>query len=332
MPNQTVAKLLGLLLSTSVGTVACSDDDEGGSETAGPASDPRFLVQFDAGRGELPEGLVAGDGAVFVGLLGSGRLLRVAADGAAIDHGQVSPWPADTSFLVGLALDDDGSVLAAVGSLTPDLATGIYRFPAEGGAATLVVSDPGLFFPNDIEVDGGGDVYITDSMGSIFRLSGEALERWSADPLLAAANPPPCGPSNAPFPIGANGIVRDGDAVIVSNTDGASVVRIPIEEDGSAGLAEVVVGPDCENLAGIDGIVLESAGSWIAAVQGTSSLVRVRRDGSVETVLSGDPLDGPASIDLDPTDRSRIVVTNSAFASVATPGATPRPGVIEADL
>lgn len=325
MRNGYVVKLVGILL------VACSDEDPGPSG-GGVASDPRFLVQFDASRGELPEGLVAGDGAVYAGLMGAGRLLRIAPDGATEEHGQVSPWPEGTSFLVGLALEADGAVLAAVGSLSPELATGIYRFPAEGGAATLVVADPGLAIPNDLEVDASGDVFVSDSTGSVFRLSGETLERWSADPLLAPASPPACGPTHTPFPIGANGIVRDGDAILVTNTDAASVLRIPIEADGSAGDAEVVVGPDCENLEGVDGIVRESAGSWIAAVQGSSSLVRIRADGTVETVLSGDPLDGPASIDLDPSDRSRLLVTNSAFASAETPGATPRPGVVEADL
>ena len=130
------------------------------------------------------------------------------------------------------------------------------------------------------------------------------------------------------FPLGANGIVVRDHAVIVTNTEGASIVRIPIRRDGSAGAASVVAqGPA---LLGADGLALDVFGNAFVAVNPQNTLLRVDPHGSI-TVLAtaADGLDNPASLAFGTsrTDRKSLFITNFAIFSAA-----PKPGLIKASV
>lgn len=299
---------------------ACGDD---------PA-DPIQLTAFDHTVGELPEGLAVHGDTTYVGLLGLGRVEKLDRDGNRTPFGTLPPGPRGQTFVVGLTTDRSGDVYAIYGSFAVPSATGIYRIPKAGGAGVKFAGHPELRFPNDLDFGPDGTLFVSDSSGAIFRFdaSGQGAP-WSRDPLLAPGGSLPCGAHGGDIPLGANGISHDGDSIVVTNTEHSMVVRIPIRADGSAGPGETIVGPECERLAGVDGLVGESSKSWLVAVQGNHSVTRVHADGRLEIVASGGVLDGPASLD---RDGKRLVVSSSAFNSVEDPAATPRPGVVEIAL
>ena len=303
---------------------ACAED------SADPAV-PELLAPLDAAAGELPEGIAIHGDTTYVGLIGLGRVDKLDRAGTRTPFGTLPPGPRGQTFVVGLTADRGGDVYAIYGSFADAAATGVYRIPRTGGPGVRFAGHPELRFPNDLDFAPDGSLFVTDSSGAIFRFADGAGAAWSRDPLLAPGGSLPCGAHGGEIPLGANGISHDGTSVVVTNTEHAMVVRIPVLADGSAGPGEIIAGPDCERLAGVDGLVAESADSWLLAVQRNHSVTRLHADGRLEIVAAGGVLDGPASLDLDDS-RRRLVVTSSAFGSVDDPAATPRPGVVEIAL
>jgi hypothetical protein len=52
----------------------------------------------------------------------------------------------------------------------------------------------------------------------------------------------------------------------VTNTDRGSLVRIPIQSDGTAGAPSEIAGPSCADLNGADGLTIAHNGDLIVAV------------------------------------------------------------------
>src|SRR5262249_55627446 len=130
-------------------------------------------------------------------------------------------------------------------------------------------------------------------------------------------------PDLLPIPIGANGIVVTATDVWVTNTDHGALIRIPIDDDGAAGAATVVVS-DCA-LAGADGMAQAADGSFVIALNVQDAIARVHQDGTYQTLAAGAPLDFPASVVVD---GDRTFVTAAAFVSAQT-GDHPAPALIE---
>jgi sugar lactone lactonase YvrE len=227
-------------------------------------------------------------------------------------------------------MDAQGNLYAtldvSVPSDAPDAPkTGIYRVGAEGGDAELFASDEAMLFPNGIHVD-GDRLFVTDSKGgAVFQvaLADGAVTAWvqheELEPLADS-----CGP--AAIRLGANGIVKLGDAFYVANTDRAQIVKIPVTATGAAGTPEVVLGPDCASLFGLDDVRATPDGKLVYAVNYGNRIGLAGPDGSTETLLQGEPLDGPASLEVL-ADPLRIVVTNSSFGSFFT-GQTASPSLV----
>ena len=180
-----------------------------------------------------------------------------------------------------------------------------------------------MTFPNGLAFASDGSLFVADSTGKIFRIAASgAVATWKSDPLLVG-DPKAC-PGLLPIPIGANGIVVTQTDVWVTNTDHGALIRIPIRGDGTAGDATAVVS-DC-SLAGADGLALADDGSFVAAINGQNEIARITQDGKHSLIVSGKPLDFPASIVLD---GPITWVTDAAFVSAQTQGATPAPALVE---
>lgn len=303
----------------------------------------RFLTRLSAGMGQLAEGIAVRNNALYVGLAPTGQILRVDASGATTAFAQV-PIPPSTNpaapngYLLGLIFDGAGNLYAAAPSFGTAFQAGVYRVPATGGTATLFARDPmgRMNFPNGMDFDPAGNLYVTDSAsGSVLRVSpdGMTVTPWVTHALLTGvmgANP--CGPG-AGFPIGANGLVYDaaGMNVYVTNTDRATVVRVPIAAGGAAGAPVVHVAQNCAALAGADGLTRGPDGALYVAANAANAVTRVSLDGAAVTALErGGLLDSPASIAFGSLGggASSMYVTNAAFTSAQTPGGMPRPGVL----
>ena len=93
----------------------------------------------------------------------------------------------------------------------------------------------------------------------------------------------------------------------VLNTDRASIIRVPIMKDGYAGKPGLFVGPDCNNLNGADGVVVDNNdGSMIITVNKLNKIVKVSMDKKITVLKSGGILDFPASVKID-NSSSRTV-------------------------
>lgn len=304
------------------------------STSGGSTGDPEqveleVIVAFDPAAFEFPEGLVLDGTDAIVGFAFTGAVERIAlADGVRSAFAATPPPPPNTSFVTGIGLDGQGRVHAAVVSFTADLTAGIYRAQPDGGDAVLWASDPAMVFPNGLAWDKGGRLYVTDSVfGGVLTVDADGLVTpWIEDPLLAG-DPSNCG-GTGDIAVGANGLVWTADALLVAGNDQGVLVRVPIEDDGSAGVPEAIAGPDCE-LVGMDGIALDEDGSVIAALNRTNRLVRIANDGTTTVLAEGAPLDYPATVAF--AGPGELIVTSFALAEFFA-GGDPAPALVRVTL
>lgn len=300
----------------------------------------RFLTQFSLAMGQLPEGIAIRDNVVYVGFAPTGQIMRIDAMGTATMFGQVPIPPSmnpamPNGYLLGLTFDAAGNLYAGAASFGAAFMAGIYRLPPTGGTATLFARDAmnRMNFPNGLAFDAMGNLFVTESGGgSIFKISpdGMTVTPWITDALLHGGSTM-CGPG-AGFPIGANGIVIDGMGmnVYVTNTDDASIIRIPIAAGGAAGTPAVLVPRDCMRLGGADGLTRGSDGALYATANGINAITRIPLDGMNLSVLErGGLLDSPASLLFGTLmGQPTLFITNAAFTSAQTMPAMARPGLL----
>jgi sugar lactone lactonase YvrE len=334
--NKTISTMatltLSLMFTACAGTGASASGPsklshlDAAAELPGPTTG-RLVAKFDAAAGELPEGFILTADSAFVGFAPTSKVARVdLATGLATPFGSLPQPIVNMGFMTGMAQSASGEVYAGLASFVPEVQAGIYRIPKAGGAATLFAKDSALGFPNAITFDPEGLLWVTDSgSGSVFRIDadGQAV-RWATGDALTG-DKDACGAAGPGFAIGANGLVVEPDAVYVVNMDQATLVKIPRADTGEAGIPELLAGPDCDALGGADGLVRAPDGSFLIAVNRQSKIVQVTSGGGVETVVSGAPLDFPATLAYRGTT---LYATNFALAS-ASAGKSASPGVVQ---
>jgi sugar lactone lactonase YvrE len=330
--SMTAAVSIGAAISAcSSGTPSATTSGAGGAATTTLAA-PSFVAHFDPTKGELPEGLFVDQGAAYVGYAPLGKLVKIDLPGGTVhDFGAIPPIPMNGGYMLGIVVDAAGSLFvgfgAGMGSAPPN---GVYELPAAGGSVTKpFATHPDMNFPNGLVFDASGKLFVADSGGAIFAITPDGTAtKWSSDPALSGTDLS-CKHA-APFPLGANGIVQLGGAFYVTNTNLGSIVKIPINGDGSAGAVSVIAGPDCELLGGVDGIAVDADGASLLAVSNSQSkLLRIDTEGKVTTLLSGMPFDNPASISVAKVgSTTSAYVTNSSFFDMKTPS----PGLLEVVL
>jgi hypothetical protein len=278
------------------------------------------IVAFDPGAGEFPEGVaVTVTGTAYVSLVNPVAEIRI------IDRSGTQSVLARFAVSglgpLGLAVDASGTLFAAMSTFDP-ATRGVYRIRADGSSARLPGTDA-IQFPNGIALDPRGIIYVTDSIaGAVWKIArGGSAQLWFQSPLLTGT-----GAFGLGFPIGANGIAVQKHAVIVSNTERARIVRIPIGHGGSAGTPSVIA--EDPALFGSDGVAVDVFGNIYDAVNSQNALVRVSSDGSLSTLATAaDGLNNPASLAWGTSrgDRKSLFLTNFAIFS-----ASPTPGLLKA--
>jgi sugar lactone lactonase YvrE len=262
----------------------------------------RTVVSFDAAQGQLPEGVAVTDrGAIYVGFAPTGEIVKVRPNGA-VSH--VATLPKGDGFLVGMALDSNDRLFAAVASL--DRATqGVWRVH-RNGAAERVVALPTDAFPNAIAFRNGA-MFVTDSFGgAVWRIRGDRARLWIKDDVLL-------GDTSTELPIGANGLAFLGRYLYVANSQKGRIVRIPVQRGGSAGTPVVLV--EDERIVGADGIEFDVRGNLYVAVNEQDTLVRIGPSGGMETLATrADGLDFPATPVFGESRRHRTDLYLSNFA------------------
>jgi sugar lactone lactonase YvrE len=265
------------------------------------------VLSFDPPQ--LPEGVaVDRHGNVYVGFAPTGELLKLTPAGT---QSIVATLPVGGGFTAGLAVDGRGNVYAALASFDP-ATHGVWRVRPDGSSARLAALPP-TTLPNALAFDRRGKLFVSDSLGgAIWRIPpGGDAELWAQDELLLG---------RVDLPIGANGLAFRRDDLYVANTAFGRIVRIPIEEDGSAGDPETFV--QDERLFAVDGIAFDVAGRLYAVTGPLDTLVRVSRDGEISTLATeADGLDFPASLAFGTRGAARkhLFITNFALFTTENP-------------
>lgn len=298
---------LSLMLALPVVTAAAGNTSE--------------VVEFDPAQGEFPEGIaVSKTGTLYVSLTLRDELIVIDSD----DNTSVASRFPNGAAPAGIVVAANNVVYVAAGGV--DLTTGMTDPETRGvyeiGPGQRPQRIPGtqaMTFPNDVTLDETGDIYATDTVaGTVWRIPRHgAPELWASDPLLVGT-----GGFGFGFPIGANGIAVDQKDVIVANPEKGLLVNVPIENDGSAGVASVLASSPL--LLGADGIALDVHGNIYVVAGLQHSVVVVREDGSIDTLATADDgLNQPATLAFGSgrRDNQTLFVTNfSVFAPAPTPG------------
>ncbi len=280
------------------------------SDIEGVAVGPDGSV-YSASFGFNSEGSLGGNGVLFV-FAPNGKLLRQ------------FPVPGSSPHLIGIVYQQSsGNVLVA------DLGLGVvWQVNPLSGATSvfMTVPNPSAAGLNALTFDKAGNVYVSDSFqGAIWKTgSGGGLgSAWYSpgnpgqnDLLLPNANP---GEMLVP-PFGANGIEfnNDGTAMFVMNTAYHSIVKIPVNPDGSAAMGATFT----TGINAPDGLAVDASDNlWVAANQGDEIVVvdpngmAIAKKGDFDGIAPDGSIRGllfPASVSFSP-DKKRLYVTNLAL-------------------
>ena len=262
-------------------------------------------------------------------LTGSGELFVFSRHGRLVKH---FPVTGSSPHLIGLVYQQSSSSV-----LIADLGSGkVWKVdPASETTscfmlAPTVTTSPGL---NALAIDTAGNVYVSDSFqGAIWKTGPEGLPCTAATPPEAWYAPPPISTQNNLLlpnaydsnllvpPFGANGLEFNNEetALLVMNTAYHSIIKIPVNADGSAGTGVTLT----TGINAPDGVAVDADDNlWVAANQGDEIVVvnpdgmlvakkgdfyGISDDGSIQGLLF------PASLVFSP-DHRRLYVTNLAL-------------------
>lgn len=284
------------------GAASCTSDVEG--IAVGPDG-----TVYSPSFGFNSEGALSGYGELFV-FSPSGKLVK---------H---FPVVGSSPHLIGLVYQQSSSsvLIADLGSGKVWKVNPVSESTSLFMAAPTVSRSPGL---NALTIDTAGNVYVSDSFqGVIWKTGpdGGTPVAWyspsQSNLLLPTAN---VGQLLVP-PFGANGLEFNNEktALFVMNTAYHSIIRIPINTDGSAGTGVTLT----TGINAPDGVAVDTDDNlWVAANQGDEIVVvnpngtlvakkgdfyGISGDGSTEGLLF------PASLVFSP-DHCRLYVTNLAL-------------------
>ncbi|MFE5770236.1 hypothetical protein ACFQ7O_17950 [Streptomyces sp. NPDC056485] len=307
-PVPRIVAAVGIALALLVAAPAAATPKPPDSpDTELSLADPRVIAHFDFEAGETPENIaLEPDGSADLTLAIARQVVRVDRHGgkrvlATLPDVENPQTPLlGVAVVSGIVRTHDGTLY--VGYNTGTAESGIYRITPGRKLSKLVDMSP-KGFVNGLALDEHlGLIYAADSvLGTVWRISLDGEPEVTAWATGAALEP-------TAF-IGANGIKVRGHAVWVSNFDRATLLRIPVDEDGSAGKTMT----QATGLTGIDDFAFAGRGETVLAALNTtaSELALVPPDGTHTIVLTKrDGLSGPTSVAVR---HHEVFVTSGAF-------------------
>lgn len=329
--------ILGLLITQRVFGLPELDLGMASSKEVNPGEVKTIL---ELPEGDSPEGIALDRrGNIYVSnrrLEGETRvpeILRISPNGSV---SVLADFPAITNAseetLLGLTTDMDGNVYAAFESSDHSL-NGVWKVNSKGTKIRLTGSEE-IDFPNALTFDQRGNLYVTDSTGSVWRFEPRgSIDLWAQHELIEPAEDDPFG-----FPVpGANGIAFfPPNHLYVANTEKGLLAHIPIQRDGSAGEVELVAQNPA--LLTIDGVTVDTKGDVYGVIPGymltgAHPLVKVDvRTSETTPIVTGEDQIAKFDVPLSVTfgrgarDKTSVFATNGDLPIL--PGG-PGPGVVQ---
>jgi DNA-binding beta-propeller fold protein YncE len=276
-----------------------------GWSVAQAVTEVHVVSSFDESRGQNTEGLaVDRDGNVFVSVSPLGDLWKIPADAAQPQpFGHVGGIVPGRDFgLLGLAVSASGDVFGAVQSADPGV-NGVWRFDHRTGEARRLPGTAAIGIPNGLAFDRGGNLYVADSTGKIWRVRpGSRAKVWLEGEALT-------GNGSLGLFLGANGIAYRQHVFTVTNTERRTILRIPKVAGRPGPVSVLTTLPDGDNP---DGVALDVEGNAYVAMNLADAVGRVSPSGSLAVLASGDPLDFPSSVAFGalPGERRKLFGVN----------------------
>jgi sugar lactone lactonase YvrE len=167
--------------------------------------------------------------------------------------------------------------------------------------------------PNGLTMDSHGNFYVADFAGSIYYVTQSGLVTlWATGGLLTPG-------SIGGFTIGPNSLAysQQQNALYITNTGSNTVVKIPIDQNGSAGIMSAyatVPTPDC--------LEFDAQGNLYVASPFTNNIFVVSPGGGSVSPLN---FSGPDTLD---TPSSVLLVGNSLYITNSNSGNTHSSGYV----
>ena len=203
--------------------------------------------------------------------------------------------------MLGLAFDTDGTLFAVGG-------TSVYQF-GKDGTPSLVMNIGGAQSLNGVALLGRGTFLVADdSAATVWMVDVHArtAHAWLTGGLLAP-------PANG-LPIGPNGVKLFRGAVYISVTGAATLLRVPVMRDGSAGTPEVYA-----SSFQVDDFAFGLDGSVFAATQ-SGNIIRLHPNGRRSMMPTGTLGDAAVAFGHTLFDFFDIYVVNNGGAFLGLPG------------
>jgi len=251
-----------------------------------------------------PEGITASPSGLLYAAGLSGNICVYTLGGQQV---RVIPVAANHALLGELFVPSEGIYVA---DNNPGFTGGrLIRVDPESGAVTELAT--GFGAPNAIARDHLGTLYVSDSFaGAIYAV-------WKADPLLAPAGNPP---------FGANGVAfdRTQSHLYVANTSTDRILRIEVNEDGSAGAISIfadgaALGPGA--LDGADGIQFDVQGNLYVCANQANEIQVLSPSGALIARYGHNPGDDPLDFPASPIFHERgLYIANLALGTAPSGG------------
>jgi putative intracellular protease/amidase/sugar lactone lactonase YvrE len=212
----------------------------------------------------------------------------------------------------GIAFDRQGNLLVA--GITDDKTPAVFQID-QNGTVELLATLPDALFLNGMTYLTGDRYLIADSFkGAIWEvnITQKTAHLWLQHERLSRSEA-----EFPPFPA-ANGLKIYGNTLYVSNTQRQQLIRIPLNQDLTAGTPELFL-----TNVNLDDFAFDIQGNLYAATHVYNSVVKIAPDGQITTIAKAEQgMTGNTALAFGRTSNDRTFIYVTTNGGMSLPPAT----------